>query len=413
MATDTHAHDAHGHADPAAGFDIEKFTGGSQAMMIAGIVGVIGIGATLAAGEQGLEGYLTGYLYWLAIALGALVLMMAFHAAGGRWMTVLRRVWETMAGSLPVFALLFLPIALNAKKLFFWTHPEDLPTTHGFTKEQMAHLAAKSSYLNLGSFYTRAVLYFVVFIGLSQLFWMWSHKADESPSSALTRRMRRLGAGGLPILALALTFACFDWLLSLDPLFSSTMFGIYYFAGGFLSAICLTVIVSRLAQDVPNSHTAVVSPSHWHNLGKLMLAFTAFWAYIAFSQYMLIWIANLPEEITWYISRTQGAWKGVWSVLIATHFIIPFFTLLSRDLKRKPTLLSLMAVWLMSTCFLDTFWLINPAYHAEPTFHWSHLTALVGVGGVAIAFALFRIRGRYAVPVGDPYLDDSLRYTQP
>jgi hypothetical protein len=156
-----------------------------------------------------------------------------------------------------------------------------------------------------------------------------------------------------------------------------------------------------------------VSTHHWHNLGKLMLAFTSFWAYIAVSQYLLIWIANLPEEIPWYIRRSQGPWFPVFVALGLSHFVLPFFTLLSRDLKLQPLKMLLVGLWLMAACWLDIFWLVVPAFHAEPHFHWTLLTAFVGVGGSAVAFALFRARGKFAVPVGDPYLDDSLRYTQP
>lgn len=408
----THDTAGHPHHDPAEGFSLERFTGGARSMGIAGALGVLGLLATAAAGLLGqadaLQSYLTAFLFWLGIALGALVLLMANHAAGARWITVLRRPLETMAAALPVFVLLFLPIALGAGKLFLWANP---PAT--LTHEQVEALHLKGPYLNLPWFYARAVLYFAIFIGLSQLFWRWSHQADEAPSAALTRKMRRLSAGGLPVLALALTFACFDWLLSLNPFFPSTMFGVYYFAGGFLGAICVLVLVTRLGLGVDNSHSASVSPWHWHNLGKFMLAFVAFWAYIGFSQFMLIWIANLPEEIGYYKLRTEGPWEKVWVLLIAVHFVIPFFALLSRELKKQPTRLALVALFILGACYLDTWWLVAPEFQATPVFHWTQLSAIAGVGGLAVAFALFRARGRYAVPVGDPYLEDSLRYSQP
>lgn len=404
------ASDTHGHHDPAEGFDLERFTSG-KAMGIAATLGVAGLALTalggLANGKEALVSYLTAFLLFLAIALGALVLLMANHAAGAKWLTVLRRPLEAMAAALPIFALLFLPVALGAKSLFLWIDP---PAT--LTAEQVHALHAKHAYLNLPGFYGRAVAYFLVFIALSQLFWSWSNQADEAPSAALTRKMRRLGAGGLPLLALALSFACFDWLLSLNPFFPSTMFGVYYFAGGFLGSICVLVLITRLGQGEKSAHSDHVSLHHWHNLGKYMLAFTAFWAYIAFSQFMLVWIANLPEEVGYYKLRTEGPWQPVWALLIATHFVLPFFTLLSRELKRQPTRLSLLAGFILLTCWLDAFWLVTPEFHAAPVFHWTQVTALLGVGGAAVAFALFRLRGRYAVPVGDPYLEDSLRYTQ-
>jgi hypothetical protein len=225
---------------------------------------------------------------------------------------------------------------------------------------------------------------------------------------------RALSAGALPLVAFALTFAAFDWVMSLNPLFFSTIFGVYYFAGSFLAAIAVLVIASAAARHEPGTHGPFISLAHFHNLGKLLLAFVAFWAYIGFSQYMLTWIANLPEELPWFLARTRGAWKPVWVILIFGHFLIPFFTLLSRDLKLRPRALAVVAAYLLVMHWVDVYWMVVPTFHPDHiSFHWTQLTAFAGIGGIAVAFALFRARGRFAVPVGDPYLPDSLRYTQP
>ncbi|GAC1536646.1 MAG: hypothetical protein NVS2B9_02490 [Myxococcales bacterium] len=192
------------------------------------------------------------------------------------------------------------------------------------------------------------------------------------------------------------------------------MFGLYYFAGAFLSSIAVLIVATTLARHEPGTHGPHVGLPHYHNLGKLLLAFTAFWAYIAFSQFMLVWIGNLPEELPWFVARTVGPWKPVFYFLVFGHFLVPFFVLLSRDLKLRPRALAAVAGWILVAHWVDLFWVVVPTFHRDHVvFHWTQVTAFAGIGGIAVAFALFRARGRYAVPVGDPYLADSLRYSQP
>jgi hypothetical protein len=412
VSTHDRAHDAQ-----ETPYTLEPFAGGRRAVLRAAVAGVAGLALTalggLSAPQEALISYLTAFVYWLGIALGSLVLTMAFNAAGARWMIVLRRAMETMHASLPAFAVLFLPILAFARQIFLWIEP---PASLG--KEGQKIVQAKHAYLNLGSFTVRAAIYFAIFLLVSWLLWTWSNRQDTATdatySVALTRRQRALSAGGLPFVGLALTFASFDWLMSLNPLFFSTIFGIYYFAGAFLGAIAVLTIASAAVRHQPGTHGPFVSLAHYHNLGKLLLAFTAFWAYVTFSQYMLTWIANLPEELSWFVSRTAGPWKPIWVLLIVGHFLVPFFLLLSRDLKLRPRALSVLAGWLLVACFIDTWWVVVPTFHPHGIFfHWTQVTALVGVGGIAVSVALARARGRFTVPVGDPYLPDSLRYTQP
>jgi hypothetical protein len=403
------AHDPH--ASPSID-GLVPLEGGASTLRIAAVLGVLGLGATAAAGFMGdskeaLVSYLVAFAYWCGLSLGGLFLVMIFNTAGARWTVVLRRAMETLTSALPLFVLLFLPIALGAKSLYVWLEPGKLV---GEAKELVEH---KHVWLNQSSFFVRAAVYFAIFVVLQHLLYGWSVKQDGEGSAALTRSQRRLSTGGLPILALAFTVAGVDWLMTLEPTFSSTIFGVYYFAGSFLGAIVLLVVGTALARGVPSGHAGLVSTHHWHNLGKLCLAFTSFWAYIAVSQYLLIWIANLPEEIPWYILRTQGPWTPVFVALCLGQFVLPFFTLLSRDIKLQPSKMLFVGLWIMAAHWLDLFWLVVPAFNEQPHFHWTQLTAFVGVGGAAVAFALFRARGKFAVPVGDPYLDDSLRYTQP
>jgi hypothetical protein len=351
--------------------------------------------------------YLVAFAYWIGIAVGALILLASFHASNARWMVVLRRGLEITAVSVGVFVLLFIPVALGLKQLFPWASPAELP------EKVLHHLEHKRAYLNAGAFVLRAVLYFVVWLFVGERLFGFSVQQDATGDVALTQRQRALGAGSLPFLALAITFASFDWLMSLTPEWSSTIFGLYYFSGSFTAAIAVWTLASLWARG-KDLYGDLVTPDHLHNLGKLLLAFTCFWAYMAFSQYMLIWAANLPEESVWYLVRTRHGWKPLAIFLVLGEFLVPFFLLLSQGWKLSRRFMTGISLWLLFAHWVDVYWLVMPALHPEgPKWHWTNLTAFVGVGGLAFAYALFRAQGRYTLAVRDPYLADSMRYTQP
>jgi hypothetical protein len=321
---------------------------------------------------------------------------------------VLRRFLESVPAALPVFVVLLLPVLAGMRHLFPWV---DLGALHGELRHTVEH---KRPYLNVPFFVVRAAIYFVVWIGIAQLLRAWSLRQDASGALELTRRQRALGAGSLPFLALTMSFAAFDWMMSVDPRFFSTIFGVYWFAGSFLGAFCVIVIAAAATRDDPGQFGAHMNLEHFHSLGKFMLSFVAFWGYIAFSQFMLIWIANVPEEIPWYITRIRGGWGWVGAFLAVFHFLVPFFLLLSRPLKRDPRRLALVAAGLLLVHWVDLYWLVMPALSAAgPRPSLWDLTAFVGVGGIAVAFTLWRMHGVAAVPVRDPYLADSLRYLPP
>jgi len=385
------------------------FQGGGRLAGIAVAVAAVALGLTAAgaAGDprQALASYLVAFVYWLGIVLGALILLGALHASKARWPVVLRRFLETIPQTLPVFVLLFLPIALGLKHVFVWVEPA------GLTGELAHAVAHKVPYLNVPFFLARAAGYFVVWIAVAHLLRAWSIRQDQEGGHALTLRQRRLGAGALPFLALTLSFASFDWMMSLDPRFFSTIFGVYWFAGSFLAAFAVLVIGAAATRDLPDHFGHHLNADHVHALGKFLLAFTAFWAYIAFSQFMLIWIANIPEEVPWYILRASGPWGRVGIFLAVGHFAIPFAVLLSRDLKRSPRKLAMVAAWLLLVHWVDLHWIIMPSFHeAGPAPSWMDLTAFVGVGAAFLACLVYRMRGAATVPVRDPYLEESLRY---
>jgi hypothetical protein len=373
----------------------------------AGAVAAVALGLTAAGAaldaRRAIAAYHTAFTFWAGIAAASLILLGAFHAARARWMVVLRRVLEAMATTSALFVVLFVPVALFAAHLFPWLDP-------GSLDPELQRLAVhRRPFLNLPFFAVRGFGYLAAWALVSHLLWRWSVRQDAEKGVALTARQRRLGTGALPLLAVTMTFAAIDWQESLDLHHSSTIFGVYWFAGSFLSAVAVLILALYALRRQELGR--LLGADHWHSLGKFLLAFTAFWAYIAFSQYMLIWIANLPAETPFFVHRTHGGWRAVGIVLALFHFAVPFLILLSRDLKRDPRRLAALAGWQLALHYVDVYFTMRPPDQpGGPAPHWTDLSALVGVGAAAVAFAAWRLRGAAAVPVGDPYLEDSLRY---
>ncbi|NTX38374.1 hypothetical protein HUA78_28405 [Myxococcus sp. CA033] len=405
-----------------ASVPLERYTGTPKLMVPAFGLGALGLLATLAgffassdayAKGAAAHSYLLAFVYWVGISVAFLIMVAIFHTAKAKWLIVLRRTMETGASAVPVFILLIIPVILMAGYLYPWWPGS--PLRAAITGLESEHLSHKEhGYLNWKFTLVRHVIYFVVWAFAAWKLRGLSLKQDAEGGLDLTVRMRRFSPGILPFLALTITFASFDWLMSLTPLWQSTIFGVYYFAGSFLAAFCILTIATTNARG-KDLYGNVVTPAHFHNLGKLMLAFTAFWAYIAFSQFMLVWIANIPEEAPWYGLRIFGAWKPMSIALFFGHFVLPFFVLLSRNLKLQPRKLSVVAVYLLAIHAVDLYWLIWPALTGTngPTFHWTLITAFLGVGGIAVGFALMNARNNYTMPVKDPYIAESLRYVQP
>lgn len=383
------------------------FTGGESTLRKAGAAAVALLVLTALGGlldaRRALWAYHLAFVYWVGIAAGALILLMALHAMKARWATVVRRVLETIPLSTALFAILFVPIAAGLGSLFAWVHPEQL---HGELRELAHH---RAPWLNQPFFVVRAFLYLAVWGVIAHLLHRMSTRQDSARGVALTASQRKLAAATLPLVAIVFTLASFDWQMSLDPQFSSTIFGVYWFAGSFLSAVAVLILAVNAASAGPLR--GLVQPSHYHSLGKLLLAFVVFWAYIAISQYLLVWIANIPEEVPWYIHRGRGGWKVIGGVLLVFHFVVPFLALLSRELKRNPRALGAVSVYVLVVHYVDVYWVVMPALSPDgPSPHFTDVTAVLGVGAAALAFVLYRLRGQVAIPVGDPYLEDSLRY---
>lgn len=396
--------------------DLPRFTGGTKWMGLFGIIGLVGIVVTaiglVGGSKDAWFSYVAAYTYFVAVALGGLLLLCILHAANAKWPTVLRRPMEGVVGALPILLLLGLPLlappAMDA--VFKWWRPEE-----NFSALEMHHFhGEKDIYYLPWFFYLRQAIYWIIFLAVSVVLLRWSKKIDEVGGYDYIQKTRKLSAAGIILVGLGLSWFSFDWLMGLTPFWQSAIFGVYYFAGGFLSAIAVVTLATVLTRGDRNLFGWWATKHHHHNLGKLLLAFTAFWAYIGFSQLMLIWVANLPEEVPYYWIRLKTDWVNVSTFLIFGHFALPFVLLLPRTTKLIPGFLAGISVWILFVCMVDAYWLVMPALHEDgPHFSIYNITAFLGVGGITAAFAIFRLRGRYMVPVRDPYLEDSLRYVQP
>jgi len=398
---------------PLPDVDLPPYREGGRLMLGAAVTGGVGLLLTFigmaVSPKPALLAYLVAYVYWLGIAIGAFTFVIANHTAGARWNVVIRRFGETAGAVVPIFLVLFIPLLLGARHIWFWVAPpEPLPKEVG---ELLAH---KRPYLNMGFFTVRALIYFGCWIVWTWLLRTWSVRQDETGDPALTLRMRRWSPGGMLVFIFTFTFASFDWLMSLQPTWYSTIFGLYVYAGSFVAAIAALCLVITGLRSGATPLGNVISVDHQHNAGKLLFAFVCFWAYMAFSQYMLIWAGNLPEEVQWIVIRNQGVWKPVGILILIGHFLVPFFILLSRDVKRSPPALAAVAAWMLVMHYVDLYWVVM--LEADPSrlgLHWTHLTAFAGIGGASVAFSLFLFRAARPLPVRDPFLEDSLRYVQP
>jgi hypothetical protein len=373
-----------------------------QRSLVIGVIGLVAAGAgALVSPAQFFHSYLLAFLFWLAAALGGLALTMLHHMSGGGWGVVLRRIFEASARTLPWMALFFVPLVFGLTDLYPWTDTAMVAGDH--------ILKEKTRYLNVPFFLVRAVLYFAIWNGLAFYLTRWSAEQDRTGSPALATRMQSTSAVGLVLYVLTMTFASIDWGMSLEPHWFSTMYGFLFVSGQALMALAVAIVVARrLSTEPPMS--GVYNAGHFHDFGKLLFAFTMVWAYLSFSQFLIIWSANLPEEIPWYQHRLSHGWEYLGIALVAFHFAVPFIVLLSRRTKRNSTVLARMAMWLIVARFLDLFYLIGPeAYPHGLGFHWLDAAAVVGLGGIWVALFTSNLKSRPLLPVHDAGLADALQ----
>jgi hypothetical protein len=372
------------------------------------VIGLIGLALTafgfFTERDTFLQSYLIGYIFWMGITLGSLGILMIQHLSGGAWGLVGRRVWEAATRNLGLMAVLFIPIALNLPTLYIWARPEAAsdPVIH----EKMA-------YLNATGFYARAVVFFLIWGVLIGLLNKWSREQDAQPvllPGPQDRRFRVLSGPGLCLFVLTITFMSIDWVMSLDPHWYSTIFGILMLGGQGLSTMAFTIMV--LAALVKFSPMAQVADADkFHDLGKLMFAFVMLWAYFSVSQLLIIWSANLPEEIPFYLQRLHGVWAPVSIGLLLLQFTLPFMLLLSRSLKRNPAAVKWIALVILIMRVVDIAWTIGPVFrHDGSSLHWLDFAVVLGIGGLWLPLFWRNLAGRALVPAHDPYFKEAIAH---
>ena len=389
-----------------------------QRALVFGVVALIAaaVGAVLPATniDQFFHSWLIGFLFILSPTLGSLALLMLQHLSGGQWGLVGRRVFEAATRTFPVVVLAFVPLLFGLPRIFEWARPEAVQASHV--------LQMKAAYLNVPFFIARAALYFA-FWGLC--IWLLNKWSDEQDRGlGITKndsvRYRKLSAPGLLFLVITVTFASVDWIMSLEPEWFSTIFGFLTIAGYALTTLALTVTVLAAIRKDPAAG-AHLTPTHFHDLGKLLLAFVMLWAYLSFSQFLIIWSGNLPEEIPWYLHRIRGSWGAVAIALVVGHFALPFAILLSATVKRRSGSLAKVAMFILVMRLVDLIWYVAPTFrHAAPPeaggggpampMHWMDIAIPVGLAGVWLFFFARQLRSRALVPVNDPYFKEAFAH---
>lgn len=369
--------------------------------LIAGVAGLaVCVLGLFISPDSFFRSWLVGWIYWANIALGCLALSLLHHLTHGGWGIIMRRVMEAAARTLPLLLLLFVPVFLGMKELYQWARPEEV--------QQHALLQAKEAYLNVPFFIVRQILFFAIWAGLAFLVSRMSARQDRGDDPGITRRMQLIAAPGLAAYCLCVTFASVDWMMSLQPEWYSTMYGVYLMGSQGLSALAFLIAFGLwLSRREPLDR--VYFARHFHDYGKLLLAFTMLWAYFSFSQFLIMWSGNLPEEIHFYLERFHHGWGFVALALVVFHFALPFVLLLSRNLKRSGRTLVRVAGLMLFMRLVDLVWQVEPAFHEQnPAMYWMYLAAPVGIGGIWLFFFLRELRKRPLLPVNDPYLPEAL-----
>ena len=369
-----------------------------QCFVAAGVGAAVSLAGWLIEPAQFFQSYLMAYMLVLGVTLGCLAIGMIHQLSGGDWGVLVRRPIGAATRVLPVLTLLFLPIAMGMRHLYVWTDANLVANDDV--------LRAKHLYLNRPFFLTRAAFYFLVWNAIVYFLNAWSLEQDRTGAPGLSRRMQRLSGGGLVAYGLTVTFASFDWLMSLEPHWFSTIYGVLMIGGQGLSALAfLLIVLVWLSRRAPLD--AIVVPQHFHDLANLMLAFVMLWAYFAFSQYLIIWSGNLPEEIAWYLHRMQGGWRALAMALVVFHFVVPFVLLLSRTIKREAALIVKVAIGVLAVRLLDLLWLIAPEFHQHGvSLSWMDVVLPLTLGSLWTGCFIRELRGRALLPVYDPQFEE-------
>jgi hypothetical protein len=391
--------------------DVQQIATWRQRALVAGAVGTAAcIAGLVMARDHFFRAYLMGYVFVLGIALGCLAFLMLHHMVGGGWGFVIQRLLESGTRTFPLLAVLFLPLGLGLHNLYEWSHTEIVAADKV--------LQGKSLYLNAPFFYGRAAFYFAVWMLLAYFLNKWSARLDETQDREIIRRMQYVSGSGLLLYGLTVTFAAVDWVMSLEPHWFSTMYGLLFIVGqGVTTLAFLVVLLRHISGEAP--YGGVIRPQHFHDYGNLLLAFVMLWGYTAFSQFLIIWSGNLPEENVWYLHRMTHGWQYFAGFLLLFHWAVPFVILLSRQTKRRVELLARLAAGLLLMRLADLYWLIAPVPQHAPDgeahaagFHWVYLATPLAIGGIWLWHFLGQLGRRPLLPMGDERFLEHLKKMQ-
>jgi hypothetical protein len=374
---------------------VNELTRWRQIALRMGVVGLVlaAIGLFVSP-AQFFRSYLWAFLFWFGIAMGCLPLLMLYHLVGGAWGFAIRRIIESGTRTLPVLSILFVPIFFGIPYLYQWSYHDKVVLAEA--------LRLKQAYLNTPFWAVRAIVYFAVWLFYAYRLNRMSLRQDATDDAALAARFQRLSGPGLAVYGLTITFASFDWAMSLEPKWYSSIYGLLWIVSQTLSGLAFAVaILALLSETAPISRLSL--PGSLLDLGNLLLAFVMLWAYLSFSQFLIIWSGNLPEEIHWYLSRLRNGWEWVAGALIVFHFFVPFFLLLARFKKSRVRSIATIASLILIMRVVDTYWIITPAFYGDRvTLHWLDLFTLIGIGGIWLAVYVRQLATMPLLPLHDP-----------
>ena len=375
----------------------------SQRLLIAGIVfALISAWTAFSRPDEFYPAYLLGFMDWLGVALGSMAIIMIRHLTGGGWGVVIRRLQGAAMRTMPVLTVLFIPVILGIKHLYIWARPlSEVSDKH--LREHLADIT--QSYLTPNGFIFRAIFYFAIWNLLSFLLSKWSTEGDRPGSRDNTDRFKIVSGPGLILYGFTISFAAIDWVMSLDPSWISTIFGLVILIGEVLSAMCFAVLVERILFDY-KPMSQMLKPDFVHDHGKWMLAFTMVWAYFNFSQWLIIWAGNLPAEITFYLRRLNGGWGYIGLILVLFHFAVPFAILLSRPFKRDIRKLAWLAIWMLFMRWLDLLWIIEPNFSKTVRITFADIVVSLAIGCLWMAFFFRNLASLPLLPAYDPSAEE-------
>jgi hypothetical protein len=352
--------------------------------------------------EQFFRSYLFALVFWVMMPVGCVAILMMHHLTGGWWGYPIRRLLEAGSRTFGVMGLLFIPLFFGLGHIYPWARPADVRAD--------SILQYKKPYMNPAFFDVRTIIYFAIWLVLAILLNRWSQEQDRTADPKLAGRMEFLSAPGLILWGIAVTYSCVDWVMSIESHWFSTIYGMLFMVIGALTALCFVIFVLRIFSDEQPLKDCV-TPAQYNDLGNLMLAFVMLWAYLSFSQFLIIWQGNLKDEIPWYRIRAYGGWGGIAVVLMVLHFGVPFLLLLQRPMKRRLRALSVLAVGVVFLSIIDVYWLVVPGFEANgPHFHPLDFFALFGIGGLWIAAFFWQLQKLPLLPQHDPRFEGALEH---